>query len=221
MSQNISINVVLVGPHAGMTILKGSTQFVNGKAEVSGPPSAVNATVSALQRYHSAFVEGSVELASAQKNWEARDGERDLQQGERKPASSEGSGNQQDGKGSAPVSPNAGAGATGGQAGSLPDNPNGSGLPNTGNDGGVNQGAEGNTNEAPGSAVTHHAPEPLVKAVLALDPEVDDQWTEDGLPALSAVETAYGQNGVTRQDVDLAVPGWNREKSLEEKVRNL
>lgn len=58
------------------------------------------------------------------------------------------------------------------------------------------------------------APDPfrarLIKAVLSLDPKVDEHWTSAGKPALPAVETALGHAGVKRADVEAACPGYVR-----------
>lgn len=55
----------------------------------------------------------------------------------------------------------------------------------------------------------------LVKAIHALDPGNDEHWTGVGLPAMTAIELAYGSTGVTRKDVTAAIPDWNREKAQE------
>ncbi len=55
-------------------------------------------------------------------------------------------------------------------------------------------------------------------AMLKLDPENDDHWVKHGsakgLPKLNAVEEAYGKAGLGRQDLEAAMPGWNREKAI-------
>ncbi len=54
-------------------------------------------------------------------------------------------------------------------------------------------------------------------AVLKLDPEEDTHWVmkgaHKGKPKLSAVEEAYGKAGLTRGDLEMAVPGWDRTKA--------
>lgn len=55
--------------------------------------------------------------------------------------------------------------------------------------------------------------EKLMNAVLAIDPEIDDNWTEDGLPTMAAVEKAYGAGDVTRADVDAVLPGFTRDNA--------
>jgi hypothetical protein len=56
-------------------------------------------------------------------------------------------------------------------------------------------------------------------AVMKLDPEIDGHWVmtgaHKGKPKLQAVEDAYGKAGLTRQDIEAATPGWNRDAALE------
>lgn len=54
-------------------------------------------------------------------------------------------------------------------------------------------------------------------ALLKLDPNNPDHWAKRGAtagkPSLSAVEAALGRAGVTRDDVEAALPGWNRDEA--------
>ncbi len=56
------------------------------------------------------------------------------------------------------------------------------------------------------------------RAVEALNPEVDDHWVATGAhkdkPRLSAVEDAYGKAGLSRQDIEVALPGYNRKAAV-------
>jgi hypothetical protein len=54
----------------------------------------------------------------------------------------------------------------------------------------------------------------VLDALKALSPDVNENWTEEGLPSVSAVENASGVPGVLRKDIDSALPGWNRVKAL-------
>lgn len=57
-------------------------------------------------------------------------------------------------------------------------------------------------------------------AVLAqLDPDNDDHWTQQGKPALAAVEAAYGSSAITRADVEAAAPGLTREAAKAAKAK--
>jgi len=52
---------------------------------------------------------------------------------------------------------------------------------------------------------------PLSRAITALDPEVDTNWTEGGLPAIAAL--AAFDPSLTRRVINEAAPGWNRAKA--------
>ncbi len=55
----------------------------------------------------------------------------------------------------------------------------------------------------------------LVRAIRALDPLVDDHWVlrgrHAGKPKLGSVEEAFGKSGLTRADVENALPHYTRE----------
>jgi hypothetical protein len=61
--------------------------------------------------------------------------------------------------------------------------------------------------------------EAVAAAVMKLDPDVDEHWVQTGAhkgkPKLSAVEDAYGKAGLTRQDLESAIPDWSRDKAVE------
>ncbi len=65
--------------------------------------------------------------------------------------------------------------------------------------------------EEPSSSVN----EEVAIAVRKLDPDVDSHWVltggHKGKPKLQAVEDAYGKNTLTRQDIEAAMPGYNRD----------
>ncbi len=65
--------------------------------------------------------------------------------------------------------------------------------------------------EEPSSSVN----ESIKAAILKLDPDVDSHWVmtgaHKGRPKLTAVEDAYGKNNLDRQDVEAAMPGYNRD----------
>jgi len=60
--------------------------------------------------------------------------------------------------------------------------------------------------------------ERIKTAILELDPEHDDHWTDAGLPAMAAVEDLVGSKSINRADVAAAVPDWDRDKALEAAV---
>ncbi len=57
--------------------------------------------------------------------------------------------------------------------------------------------------------------EAVAAAVRKLDPDVDIHWVmtgaRKGKPKLQAVEDAYGKNNLTIQDLEAAMPGYNRD----------
>ena len=55
----------------------------------------------------------------------------------------------------------------------------------------------------------------ILVALQKLDPNEDSHWTTTGKPMLKVVEDVYGRAGITRQDVESAAPGYNRDKALE------
>ncbi len=59
----------------------------------------------------------------------------------------------------------------------------------------------------------------VAAAVRKLDPDVDGHWVvtggHKGKPKLQAVEDAYGKNTLTRQDIESAMPGYDREAAAE------
>ena len=55
-----------------------------------------------------------------------------------------------------------------------------------------------------------HLLEEIVDCVKALDPADDEHWTQEGLPAMDAIEAALNDEGISREDVEEAVPGFRR-----------
>lgn len=53
------------------------------------------------------------------------------------------------------------------------------------------------------------------EAVNTLDATNDEHWTADGRPRMDAVERAFGSAGITRADVEAAVPGYTRDTAAE------
>jgi hypothetical protein len=68
-----------------------------------------------------------------------------------------------------------------------------------------------------GDAPTEHGPEGdghqdarLREAILKLDAKNPEDWTSDGRPRMDAVEKLYGSAGITRKDVESALPDFRR-----------
>jgi hypothetical protein len=54
-------------------------------------------------------------------------------------------------------------------------------------------------------------PTAIQAALKQLDPKDDNQWTADGLPRIDAVRTLVGDQTISREDVNAAALGFNRE----------
>ena len=52
----------------------------------------------------------------------------------------------------------------------------------------------------------------LLQVIRELDNEDDNHWTKGGLPSLWAVRDLFGDEKVTREDVEAAAPGHVREQ---------
>lgn len=65
------------------------------------------------------------------------------------------------------------------------------------------------------SGVDNGVNEKLALVVKSLDPDNNSHWTQSGIPMLAVVAKAYGDESVTRKEVEVAVPGFNREASVE------
>lgn len=61
----------------------------------------------------------------------------------------------------------------------------------------------------------------VLEAIKALNPEVPEQWNDEGLPMTSVVAELSGVPDVSRADISNAMPGWNRDKAMKVMVDNL
>lgn len=193
MSTIIQTTFVLTGALAGHTIRLGSQPyaFENGRLTITAPAEEVALHARFLERNWQAYPEGHPALK------EVPDGQRDLQEGSQPDGQQPVHGDVQPNGGgteagdAAPVS-SGGVEAEAGQAGVVPD---GDGQPDV--------------LKEPSAIVNTR----LQRAVMSLDAGDDTHWTRDGKPAMTAVEKLYGSAGITRADVEAAVPGWTREKA--------
>lgn len=193
MSAIIQTTFVLTGPLAGKTVRLGSQpySFENGRLTIRAPAEQVAMHARFLERNWQAYPEGHPALK------EKSSGQRDLQKG-----------SQPDGQyavqGS--VQPEGGGAASRGQA----DVRRGAADAQAGQPGGLPDGdGQPDVLKEPSAIVNTR----LQRAVMSLDAGDDTHWTRDGKPAMTVVEKLYGSAGITRADVDAAVPGWTREKA--------
>lgn len=197
-----SLKLVLTGPRKGQTIVLNGTEFTNGIAVLYGTPKNNDGIARYLSKCYGAQVEGSAAHRQAEENYlaavalkEAENGTGQVHpQGNPNPPATIPAGVQSDGSGSPAPTANDGAEPASGE---------------TGTSGGVPGGD--------GHADTRVRPEPdgelrsvVAEAMNKLDPSNDDHWTADGKPAVAAVCEACGRN-VTRQEIEIIVPDFNRD----------
>lgn len=202
---DVQIKMVLTGAYAGRTCILGGREFRNGVTVLRGDALNLSHAVRYLGRSYQAFPEGSDELKQAQERDRASGSTDNLQEAAGDSSAEEA---QRVAESSGEQAPEAGEAANG-EAGDHPETPDsesagdvseGSGQPDAGDD----------------SESSELDPtDPMVKAVLSLDPANDEHWTGQGKPAMSAVEKAFGSADITRADVDKAMPDWDRAKATE------
>lgn len=198
------MKLILTGHYAGQTILINGNQFVKGELPLKGDLKSMDGLIRYMATYN-AFLAGSDELAEAQdrdrKNKENADGADEILDGEG--ANSGGAPSDDANSGAA-----SGAGATGASGDGAGNGSEGDGVPG---------GREGDA--APRSSDPQVLK--IIDALNSLDPDVSDHWTEAGLPKVAAVEAGSGVVGVTRKDIEAAMPGWNRDKALEKALAEM
>ncbi len=227
MARPVTMRLVLTGPLAGATRVLNGHYFEKGVCVIRGSGETVENVLTYMARSYQAYPEGSVELQQAQAAYpdavESKirelkaNGVRNIPAYLKRAqtATQVSSDIQPQGQGTSQVSTahgqDPGAGAPG-DAGTVPG---GDGLPDAGaTDPQQTPGPDGDAGQG------QQTPPPLTDsrlkaAVMALDPANDEHWTGQGLPAMSAVEAAYGSADITRNDVEAECPGWTRDKARE------
>ena len=197
----MAFRIILTGPYAGKTKNFSGNRFINGILRVTEDISKCEFLIKYLATF-GAFMEGSEELREAL----ARDAERGIlhpELEEKKKENSNGSGSDQKdpnrdisrvrpNESSTEVSP-VGTGVAGVETREPERLPDGDG-------------------EEAGRLVGADSKDlRLQKIVQALDPRNDEYWTTTGLPNLSSLEEALGDNSLSRKDVERVCPGFTRE----------
>lgn len=193
------MKLVMVGHYAGKTVVINGHKFVDGVLELQGDLKDMDGLVRYFRTFN-AHLAGSTELEMAQAQ-EASNGSGaavSAKGGAKGGVSSDKSGSSKEPNGAG----HDGASSTG--PGSLP---NGDGVP-----AGRDSGAPVSTD-----------PEALKirEALMKLDPENDDNWTDAGLAKVSVIEDITGIVGVLRKDIDAVLPGWSRDKAIEKKLSEI
>lgn len=202
---------------------KGGTCKINGHQFTDGI-CHLNLTVTnaaALMRvlgYYGAYAKGTPEYdaALAKEQEEEARGANEVHEGSKRRGAAKVQGNvQPNGSGPSEAPADAGEGATGSEARDSGADSSGSGHGHAG----VPKFEEAATRPEP-SEPPSVADDAVAAAIRKLDPENDDHWVQTGArkgkPKLSAVEEAYGRAGLTIQDLESALPGWTRDKAMED-----
>lgn len=220
----------LFGAYRGVTKRINGHQFVDGNHSIAVDPERVAALMQVLG-YYGGYAKGTTEYdkhlaveqaidLSNQKAVDLTDKEPEtdgtddiLSKADEGSATRLGSEVQQTGAEPAEETSDNGSGtgdSSGGSAGSgaLGDGHSDSGLSKF-------EESEGDGPSEPSSEIDNG----LKRAVLALDPEAEEHWIargrHAGKPALTAVEEALGRAGVTRSDVEDAMPAYTRKVAQE------
>lgn len=187
MSDHHQTSFFLTGAYQGRTItLGGKYRFQKGVCTIIAPLQDIALHARFLERNWQAYPEGHPKL-------EVINGQRDIQKTtEPDPEQAVSSNVQPNGEGADTDQP-----ASDGEESTDPEAGESGVLPN--GDG--------------------HAPElneRLQRAVMSLDPNNDEHWTQTGKPAMTAIEKLYGATDVTRNDVEAVAPNFNRTKAQKE-----
>lgn len=211
----MTVTLVLTGARAGKTCVLNGKRFVNGKCQLTGDPNNLKHVLTYMGRCYEAYPEGSDELQLAR----ARDNNEDTTHG---------------------VDPSTSEAPESGAAAEVPGDrePVDSGASTDENaaqrsgDAGADAGDSGVRSVGDGHEDTRVSTEgagqehgsgnnPRLQGVIqSLDPDLDENWTKTGLPALAAVQKAYGSD-VTRSDIKNAAPDWTREKAQEKALADI
>ena len=204
----------LFGPRKGQTVMLNRHQFVNGILTLLQDSNNMG-TAARVFSFYRAYARGTPEYDAAVAEEEAENGT-----GEVPEASLEG------------IDPPAPAGVQSNGGGPPEGAAEVSGVDvDSGGTNPANAGTNGNGHEHAGvpkfpEDANYRAEEPsssvntdVANAVRKLDPDVDSHWVmtggHKGKPKLQAVEDAYGKNTLTRQDIETAMPGYNRNAACD------
>lgn len=176
--------LVLRGHYEGADVKLAGYRFVKGRCVLEGTEQDLEGITKYLSRCYQAFPEGADDHGQHGLSKSTGGGQATSVQGE---AGSEGGG-------AAPSPDDPGAGAGGAEAGSAGSVSRGDGH----SDAGV-------------SEKSVPVEEQIRSAVAELDPNNDEHWTGNGLPAIQVLEKKIGSK-VTREAVNNAAPGVIRKK---------
>ena len=202
----------LFGANRGKSMTINGHKFVKGEYRIA-LSGANAANFSRVMGYYAAFAKGTPEYDAAVKAEEATNGAGEVHAAPDERAAEQVHGEDgPDGSGPSHVSADDRSGAVADSEGNSGSGAAGSGHEDAGEP----------VFEDPSTWPQPHEPalvanDSIKKAVLKLDPENNDHWVatgqQKGKPKLAAVESAYGKAGLTRADLEAALPDWDRDKA--------
>lgn len=200
MAQPRTIDLVLTGHYAGKTVTLNGYTFNKGVLALHGTADKTEGVVTYMRSY-SAFPRGSRELELMQ---ERDNGERDVHGEVDATGRVDESGVRPEG--TEPVQ--APANVVAGDDGTPPHGERGVSERGGYEHAGVSVGASQQASDDPAVAG-------IRKALMSLDPENNEFWTDAGLPTVAAVAHATDTVGLTRRDIETALPGFTRDSARE------
>ena len=222
MSQLMRFDFRLFGPRRDQTIIINGHPFVNGLCSIGQSSQNLAACVRVLG-FYGAYHRGSSEYDAAVAKEEAEDAAKGVVSNGTDEAVSETLEGAE-----APVW---GGVRSVGEGSSAPAADDRGAAVETDGSGSAGGDAHGDGHEHAGLPVfpedaNHRITEPASEvdeavklAILKLDPQNEDHWVRTGAakgkPRLQIVEEAYGKAGLTRQDLEAALPSWTRDTALE------
>lgn len=195
--------LILTGYYAGQNLKVRNFQFTKGVLEMHGTPDQVEGIINYMGKTYRAYLEGSDELKAAQIG--RNSGPSKVEGGDPETGEPTDSGVRPAGEGSPEVPAVLDEGSDDPAPGSAGADPAGGGHA----DAGVSPAPEGGSADNPMNGDVAA----LRTAVLGLDPDVEDNWTALGKPAMGALE--YLGGGVTRKMVVAAAGDFDRDKARE------
>lgn len=190
----MAMKFIITGSDRGKPKLIGSHQFdANGEYHYAGDPAAIGSLLKYFATFNTYLVgSNEYEVACARDKELFGYGQSKTAEGGRKVGSD--------------IPPGTNGNGTGGSAGSAsPASPQ------------IESGAQGSGAES-GRVAFPKSDDPEVNnlqdAIAALDSATDDHWNEEGLPRINAVEELAKVAGLTRKQIEVAAPGYNRDAAM-------
>ena len=209
-----TMDLVLTGARAGKTVKLNGKQFVGGVLRLRGSHDQLEPVASYYGRAYAAFPAGSKALIQAQKRDAlAKEHGKSHSDPDAKPGTtnvvSRASTDGHSGQDQTPASSTQHEGSDGSEAGSEGIRAGGSGH----TDAGIRSGQVTEQQQSNANGDLNR----IRDAVMLLDPDVAENWTDDGKPSVNAVAEAANDPSITRKQIDAAAGDWTRGQASAKK----